>query len=170
MISIRESEMEFGPFAEDTVYQIEKSRLHESVNNVKTVEFILMKGVREKALHFVEAKSSSPRPGGMNETRFDEFVDDISKKFLHSLNLYCSAIMNRHNTVNDIPNSFKDAVFSDMAIKFVLVIKGHQIEWLPPVQEALNRKMIGYSSIWNTQITVINDEMAARYGLIATMA
>lgn len=165
MITISESGMVFGPFDETQVYHIEKSRLYNGINNVKTVEFILELG--GQTLQFVEAKSSSPRPTPDNNVDFDDFIVEISEKFLHSLNLYYSAILKRHEETNDIPNGFEKLNNENLSIKFLLVIKGHKIDWLPPICDALNRKMISYESIWNFEIAVINDDMALKRRLIS---
>lgn len=165
MITIKESGMEFGPFDESQVYHIEKSQLYKKTQNVKTVEFILNIGTN--SLQFVEAKSGSPRPVPDNNVSFENFICEISEKFLHSLNLYYSAILKRHESNNDIPNRFKNLNNEGLAIKFLLVIKGHQLEWLPPIREALNQKLISYGSIWNFEIAVINDDMALKHRLIS---
>ena len=63
--------MVFGPFEEETVFHIEKSRLYRHVNrgegNVPTAEFLLLHGLdassTASSLWIVEAKSSAPQPG-----------------------------------------------------------------------------------------------------------
>ena len=85
MIEIEESGMKFGPFEYSHIFQIEKSKLYKNLHNVRTVEFILE---NNNKLQFIEAKSSSPKPVPDNLVRFEEFIDEISQKFLHSLNLY----------------------------------------------------------------------------------
>lgn len=164
MITIYESGMRFGPFSESDIYYIEKSQLYQGISNSKTVEFILAR--RENSLYFVEAKSSSPRPTAENAVPFDVFIDEITDKFIHSLNLYYAGILKRHEVNNDIPDEFQEMEHATTNIKFLLIIKGHNIEWLPPIQEALIRKMMSYSSIWKFQIAVINDKMAVSKGLI----
>ena len=71
--------------------------------------------------------------------------------------------MGQHESNNDIPDNMKIA--ETVSIKFILVIKGHEIDWLPPIAEALNRKMKPILSIWNSQVAVFNDKMTKRYGL-----
>lgn len=164
MITITESGMTFGPYSEPCVYHLECSSLYKSVKNVKTVEFILQD--KAKSLSFVEAKSSSPKPEPANNTNFDEFIEEIRNKFLHSLNLYYAAILRRHEKTADIPTDFQNLNNEDICIKLVLVIKDHQFAWLAPIHEALCRALIPYESIWHFDIAVINDEMALKYGLI----
>lgn len=122
---------------------------------------------KTKSLSFVEAKSSSPKPEPANNTNFDEFIEEIRNKFLHSLNLYYAAILRRHEKIADIPTDFQNLNNEDISIKLVLVIKGHQFAWLAPIREALCRALIPYESIWHFDIAVINDEMALKYGLIS---
>lgn len=94
MIQINESDMLFGDFEEESVFQIENSKLHKNVGNgIKVVEFILLS--IENELSFIEAKSSSPKPVKDNIIRFNEFINEISDKFIHSFNLYYSAILQR---------------------------------------------------------------------------
>ena len=166
MIRIDESGMSFGPFHASNVFWVEKSELYQKVRNreVKTVEFIL---AEDNKLQFLEAKSSSPRPVADNKIKFDDFIDEIALKFLHSINLHYSGILGRHEEINDIPDKIKLMDNSQVSIKCILVIKGHEMAWLPPIQVALNRKMISISSIWNFEIAVINDSMAEKqYKLI----
>ena len=169
-ISISESGMMFGPFAEEEVYQIEKSNLHQEVDqgakHVKTVEFILKSGV--PSLQFVEAKSSSPRPAAAGGTaeKFDGFIEEICDKFLHSLNLYCSAVLKRHGKKNDLPLPFREMDYSQTKIIFVLVIHGHRESWLRPISEALRKRMAAYLSIWEAKVTAINEREAVKRGLI----
>ena len=157
MIIIKESEMEFGPFEENEVFQIEKSNLYKAMRNTKVVVFILQK--ESALLYFVEAKSSSPRPVPDNKDKFDEFITEIVEKFLHSINLCHAALFKRHENANDMPESIKDIDASQMKIVFVLVINGHSIDWLPPLQVALERRLQAYSSIWDVNVAVLNDSL-----------
>lgn len=170
MSIIRESGMDFGPFPDDRVFHIEKSRLYENMSgrSVKSVEFMWKKS--RNTLRFVEAKSSSPQPTAENNLRFDDFINDVSDKFLHSLNLYCSAVLERHKTVCDLPEAFRSLNAGCTAILFCLVINGHQTEWLPPIREALIRKLRPYNAIWGVEIAVFNHEMAVEKGLIRKTA
>lgn len=165
MIKIKESGMTFGPFDDSYVFWVENSKLYQKVKQckVKTVEFILVNGHK---LRFIEAKSSAPKPTFDNTTKFDDFIDQIFLKFLHSINLYYAGILGRCEASNDIPDKIKALDNRRISIKFVLVIKGHEIEWLSPIKEALTKKMVPISAIWNSDVAVINDDMALRYGLI----
>lgn len=163
MIEIEESGMKFGPFECSHVFQIEKSELYKNLHNIKTVEFILE---NNNKLQFIEAKSSSPKPVPDNLVRFEEFIDEISQKFLHSLNLYYTGVLGRHGSANDLPDPMKKINHQQVSIKFILVIKNHQDEWLLPIKDALERKMSSISSIWESQVAVINAKTAQKYKLI----
>lgn len=115
--------MIFGEFEDNKVFQIEESRLQQKVGNwIKVVEFIFISN--ENELSFVEAKSSSPRPVNDNIIRFNEFIDEISDKFIHSFNLYYSAIMKRNENYTEIDTSFFELDNTKIKFKFILVIRG----------------------------------------------
>lgn len=163
-MTISESGMTFGPYDESKVYHLEVSNLYREISNAKTVEFLLC--IRSNELSFIEAKSSSPKPEPKNNVDFENFISEIRDKFLHSLNLYYSAIQKRHKENNDIPPAFSDLDNETISINLILVIKGHQQEWLPPISDALSRALIPYASIWHFNIAVINDLIAMKHGLI----
>ena len=163
MIEIEESGMKFGPFECSHVFRIEKSKLYKSLHNIKTVEFILE---NNNKLQFIEAKSSSPKPVPDNLVCFEQFIDEISQKFLHSLNLYYTGVLGRHGSANDLPDAMKEINHQHVSIKFILVVKNHQDEWLMPIKDALEKKMRSISSIWGSQLAVINEKTAQKYKLI----
>lgn len=163
MISIKESGMNFE-FDEEMIFEIETSKLHRQVGNgIKTVEFIV--SLKDNELSFIEAKSSSPRPTKENEEKFDKFIAEISEKFLHSFNLYMSAIMKR-NTHDEIKRRFFEMDNSVVKFKFILIIKGHSIEWLAPLKDALERSLLYHNRIWKSNIILMNDELARAYNLV----
>lgn len=165
MVEINESNMVFGEFEEDKVFQIEKSKIHNKIGNgIKVVEFILLKNTNE--LNFIEAKSSSPRPTKDNLIRFDEFIGEISDKFIHSFNLYYSAILKRNENYLEINNNFFQLDNSYLKLKFILVIKNHEIDWLMPISEALKKNLSYHNTIWKSEIVVINEEIAKKHQLI----
>lgn len=181
MLEIDESGMTFGPFPESDCYRIEKSALHKSVNEksqkengIKVVEFLLLRNQpdREVQIWFVEAKSSSPRP----ETRpnFDEFIQEIQEKFVGSFSLCLATCLKRHPCFDaELPDSFRGIDLSTINFKFVLVINHHKPQWLPPLQDAMNKALRVTIKIWGlspNSVAVINDEMARQYGLIRAAA
>ncbi|UZT05436.1 MULTISPECIES: hypothetical protein [Clostridium] len=165
MIQINESNMIFGDFEEDRVFQIENSKLHKNIGNgIKVVEFILLS--KENELSFIEAKSSSPKPVKDNIIRFNEFINEISDKFIHSFNLYYSAILQRCKECEELNPSFMNLDNSQINFKFILVIKGHRTEWLMPLSDALKESIAYHNTIWKSQVVVFNDELAKKYKLI----
>ena len=165
MVRISESGMVFGEYAEENGFQIEKSKLHDKIGNgIKVVEFILIN--EPNKLNFIEAKASSPQPREDNMERFDEFIGEITDKFIHSFNLYYSGIMKRNNGYDEISNKFFDINNSEVKFKFILVIKNHKKEWLAPLSEALKRQLIVHNTIWKSEVIVINEDMAREYKLI----
>lgn len=166
MKSIIESKMVFE-FEEEQVFCIENSRLQRGVGDgIKTVEFILNR--KENLLEFIEAKSSSPRPTKENNERFETFMDDIADKFIHSFNLYYSAIHGRYET-EEINQPFFEIELHKVRYRFILIIKGHRIEWLLPLQEALHRKLQYHISIWKSEVILMNEEVAKDKKLIISV-
>ena len=169
MITIPESGMRFGPFNKDRVFRIETSTLYATAGEgIRSVEFLL---VREpKSLIFLEAKSSSPNPDSEPAERFSCFIREIAEKFIHSFELYYSAILKRHEQNNDIPDFFKHLDNGTISIVFCLVIKGHKIDWLPCIHAALRREIAPYIAIWGITVAVFNDQLAKEYHLIDVTA
>lgn len=165
MVEIKESNMIFGDFEDNSIFQIEKCKLYKKIGNgIKVVEFILL--TNENELNFIEAKSSSPRPTKENFIRFNEFIDEISDKFIHSFNVYYSAILKRNNHYEEIPDNFLKVDNRKIKFKCILVIKGHKIEWLLPISDSLKKKMSYHNVIWKSDIIVMNDDIAKDYNLV----
>lgn len=164
MLEIIESGMLFE-FPESELFQIEKSELYNKIanNGIKTVEFVIR--LNENKLGFIEAKSSSPRPGsGVNEP-FEKFIDEICDKFMHSFHLYLSAILGRHQEHN-MSNSLVEMDASKIQFDFFLIIKGHEIEWLLPIKDAFEKSLLFHRKIWNSNVIVLNEQIAMKRNLI----
>ena len=163
MIRVVESNMIFE-FEEKHIFQIKNSNLHSSLGDgIKTVEFVV--SVKPDEILFVEAKSSSPQPKAENKERFDEFIDEISDKFIHSFNMYLTSVLKR-NLVDKIPDKLLNIELETAKFKFILIIKGHKIEWLQPLKDAFDRIMIDYNKIWKSSVIIMNDEIAKEFKLI----
>ena len=163
MIRVVESNMIFE-FEEKHIFQIENSNLHSNLGDgIKTVEFVV--SVKPDEILFVEAKSSSPQPKAENKERFDEFIDEISDKFIHSFNMYLTSVLKR-NLVDKIPDKLLNIELETAKFKFILIIKGHKIEWLQPLKDAFDRIMIDYNKIWKSSVIIMNDEIAKEFKLI----
>ncbi len=154
MVTFEESKMVFS-FPEEDVYRVEKSPLLAEVE-LKATECVVS---RQGALLFVEAKSSTPRP--QTAEKFESFIGEITDKFRHSLMFY-NAVMLRHNG-EGLPVNLKKVNLADVKYTFVLVVYGHQLEWLPPLMDALRSRMRHTLRLWNipdVAVKVMNDRMA----------
>ncbi len=174
VIRIEESGMVFE-FDDDRVFQIENSELQKSLNEgIKTVECIVR--VDNDILQFIEAKSSSPRPyKNVNDTsekvdeekkeKFDKFISDICEKFVHSFDMYMSTVHKR-NTDNSINGEFYKIKYDTVKFKFILIIKGHEIEWLQPLSDEIKLKLKYHNSIWKSDVVLLNEKMAMQRGIV----
>lgn len=163
MRQVRESEMLFE-FEENQIFLIENSRLHNEVGEgIKSVEFVV--SLNEQEFTFIEAKSSSPKPTKENQEKFDTFINDVSDKFVHSFNMFLTAILRRYHD-ETIPRNFLEMNKEQAVFKFILIIKGHQIEWLQPLQDAFSKSLLNMRKIWKSNVIVMNEEMARDYNLI----
>ena len=178
MMTIAESGMTFGPFAETHCFQIENSLLHNSVQpGVQIAEFLLIQngqGNLPPQVWIVEAKSSTPNPGsplpGAAET-FSDFIAEIRDKLLNALTLGVTACIGRHaNAGQVLPQAFTGLPLDRTVFRLVLVINGHKAEWLPPLQDALTQALRDTSRTWDLgagSVVVMNDTLARQRGLIA---
>ena len=139
--------MVFGPFEEETVFHIEKSRLYRHVSrgegSVPTAEFLLLHGLdassTASSLWIVEAKSSAPRPGNVED--FKKFIQEINAKLASSFSLTMAALLGRHPSHNDLPRSFLKQAYASISIQLILVLREHKKEWLEPVSDALHKNI-----------------------------
>lgn len=175
MITITESSMTFGPFPKENVFLIEKSPCYVRLWNcqgVKTCEFILL---RSDKLFFIEAKTSSPRKTlvpressgapSPQELNFRAYITDIVQKMIDSLNIYASILLGKTGKREELqcPDTLKKLSLENVDIVPMLVIKNAEKDWLFPLQDALNRQLKGFFSIWGIrQIVVINEELAVK--------
>lgn len=168
---IIESEMTFGPYQDGYCFYIEKSNTYRAIQDgVQISEFLLIRSNQNEISNVwvVEAKKSSPKPG--NSTDFDEFIDEIKEKLANGLTLGIAACLLRHKSAeNELPSQFRQLNLSESSFRLVLVIKGHQESWLPPLQDALKKALCATVKTWAlpaTAVSVINDSMARKEGLI----
>lgn len=166
-VAIKESGVTFGPFLQDDCFCIEKHQCHKETTNVKPVEFLLLRRDKKKkpVIWAIEAKSSSPK------SDFDEFIEDIKEKFIHSFLLTMAACLNRHSELchNQLPSNFKTLPFGIVDFCFVLVIPTHKDDWLSPLKTALEESMKPLINSWNLSsesVKVFNEQFAKDAGLI----
>lgn len=169
---IKESNMEFGEFASEDVFQMEHSKLHASFGDgIKTVEFVLLKD--DNKILFVEAKTTCPNRDNRYESeekaeKFEEYFEDISDKFIDSLQMMLNAYLQRNKYVDGIGNNLmKQGICSKVKFCFVLVIKNaDNEEWLAGPKEELEMRLLRWRKLWNVNIAVLNEKLAVKYGLI----
>ncbi len=164
-----ESNMVFGPFEEADIFEIEKSNVNQMIgSHIRTVEFIMRKEGRhqEEQILFIEAKSSTPQKQ-ISTMRYDEFITEISEKFIQSFEIYHALKCNRYHTDVNMGEHLMRQEWDKVHIKFVLIIHGHKKEWLSPLREALMKNMGIHLKIWKSTVVVLNDEMAKRRKLIS---
>ena len=170
MITITESEMHFGQYQEESVFQIEKCDLYRRLapEQVKCCEFLLF---RQGKLCFLEAKKSCPnqitaQSSAEKQRKYKEYIDGIVTKMRHSLALYANILLHNQSSA-DIPDTFCTQDLSQCKIQLILVVKNAEMSWLVPLQEKLNSEMHADLKIWNIQrFFVINEETAKRKGFI----
>ncbi len=154
-------------FNTNSTFYIEKSPSYTDLGSgIKSVEFIRRK---DKALLFIEAKTSFPNPSN-NEERFSSESKDITEKFIHSLNLYASIALGLR--AEDI-SATKNVNEVNTEVKLVLVIREHEMVWCKKVQKKialLLNKDAYFREIWRPQVIVINHNTAIELGLAEDIA
>lgn len=164
MLQILESGMTFGYFEPEQVFRIENSLLHNQIGSgVKCVEFILLK--KPDKLLFVEAKSSSPK-AETSWDRYNEFLSEITDKFVHSFDMLSALQYRRLDDQNQAGSDIKNITYESICFVFILVVNGHKEAWLLPLQEELNRKLRYHRSIWKSRVIVLNEKIAKKYNLV----
>ena len=160
MITINESGVTFGEFDPSNVLKIENVVDKKGIRNVKSVEFVLLRG---ENLIFLEAKSSVPRDSDM-------FFYEIRDKMLHSMSLFISSNIGRNEwLVKNLPMNLKGLSVLKKNFVFVLVIPNAPTINLPPLTEKLRRFLSVESKLWGiktTSIYVLNSETAFKKKLI----
>lgn len=166
-VFLTESGMTFGPFDADCFYHIEKAEEWKKLydNGCKISECVVYRRNKNAWLS-IEAKTTlanphSPLDGGES---FRNEIEEISEKLENSLDIFLKARL-----CNYTPEGFEQIDFRNAEIVFVLVIRNHQYDWLINVTEALNQEIqrqIRFNRLWNVRVLAINEETAARYGLV----
>ncbi len=167
-LPITESGMKFGPFNEENVFYIEKSRIYKKTDkSFKIAEFILLSN-NSKEIKIVEAKKSSPKPENIES--LDHYLSNISEKLANTLNFYIALKIKRHPTgYDEMPAPLQNTSIDNLKFKLILVINGHEDAWLPPIKDVLYQKMKPFCKIWNLSsdpVIVLNDEWARQFQLI----
>ena len=164
--TITESGMTFGPFPDSGVFSIEKSTLYRSnflSHGIKTCEFVLL---RNKTIYFIEAKTSCPNHNTAMENdekrvKLDEFVKDVSQKMRDSLNLFTSILL-KLNHSNELPKDMENLNLSNIQIRFVLVVKNAQNDWLIHYPDVFQNELRNEMKIWRIPTFAVITETKAR--------
>lgn len=164
MITITESGLAFGPFAESNLYHIEKSSEYRQIEQgTKIAEFIFWKESNQK-LVVLEAKTSLADAVG-NPAAFRIQIDAICEKFLNSLDLYLSSALKKH-----LHPHFDAIDYRAVEFRFILVICEHDFDGIRHVNDAMNlslAKALRLRKIWSYSCCVINAHQAQKRGLLA---
>lgn len=163
-VHLEESNMKFGPFAEDELFILEKCSIYQMNScGIQIAEFALVKPKKgNQGVYVIEAKSSSPKPG--SEQNFDQYIKEIYTKFINSFYLITAVTLKRHKCqTGEVPTKLANLNLTIADFRFVLVINGHKDEWLPQIQDSLKSALIPFQKMWNCNpdfVAVINDQKA----------
>ncbi|MDZ4287820.1 MAG: hypothetical protein U0984_07670, partial [Prosthecobacter sp.] len=170
-VTIEESGMVFGPYNEGECFRIEASEAYRAIQTgVMMAEFLLIRNSSDRrAVWIIEAKSRSPHAGA--KQRFDEFIGELREKLVNALHLGLASCLGRHRAAeHQLPQAFRDLDLKVVAFRLIVVIKGHEDDWLPPLDDALNAALNATIKTWAlgaNSVVVINDRLARARGLIS---
>lgn len=165
-ITITESDMTFGEYDYNHVFQIGKCSQYEPKlknSGIKITEFILLK---DKKLLMIEAKKSCPNYAACKDSKekrqkYDEYISSITSKFKNTLNLYISIILNRYPK-DGLSDKFNTLDHSTLDLVFVLVVKNAEPQWLTHYQDVLKRNLAEEIKVWKIKSLIVINEDAAR--------
>lgn len=165
-VIISESDMRFGEYEPEQVFQLEKSPQYTEKlrpNGIKSCEFILRRGNK---LYFVEAKKSCPMQIAADTpeekiAKYNAYIQDIVLKMRHSLNLYCNIVLERYTT-KGVSELLREKNMSNLEIRLVLVVKNAKKEWLVPFQDVFRKQLQDELRIWKIPDFIIINEVTAR--------
>ena len=168
-VTILESEMQFGEYKENQVFQIEKSEQYTKKlrqRGVRCCEFLLL---RDNKLCFIEAKKSYPDPliGCSSDERKEQYHKDIREiveKMRHSLELYANILLKRYSQegVSELMRNVET-----LEMRLILVIKNADASWIAPLQDVFRKELRAEMQIWKIpDFIILNEEQARKKHLI----
>ena len=166
-VIISESDMQFGEYKQEQVFQLEKSSQYTKKlrpNGIKSCEFILR---RDNKLYFVEAKKSCPKKieaetSEEKRRKYEEYIYDIVLKMRHSLYLYSNILLERYDA-EGMSELLREKNLSELEIRLVLVVKNAEKGWLVPFQDVFRNVLQDELRIWKIPgFSVINEDTARR--------
>lgn len=165
-LTIRESGVDFGPFAPDNIFELEKVLKELNFgDHVSMVEFIVRKdSPARNSIVFVEAKSSIPR-------QHDSFMSEIRTKMQHAISTWFAAVAGRHPKVlAKIPAKLNQTEHLKLPLECFLVIPGVPDSMLPQFSEKFRQTLVSERKLWSipdVNIQVLNEKKAQKVGLIS---
>ena len=97
-----------------------------------------------------------------NYKRFQEEINNICDKFIHSLNLFASIKIGVNEEI--FANDF--ALPETLSLVFMLVIKNHESSWCRHIKSKLISTLSSYyKKIWKPEVHVLNHETAIKQNL-----
>jgi len=151
-------------FIADNTLHIEESELYKNVGEgVRSVEFVRIK---DGNLLPVEARTTFPNPNNPckdNKARFQNEIDEICDKFMHSLNMLSSIELGV--TAETYPDDF--LLPEETSLVFMLVVKNHEFKWLGSIKNKIEANLARYlKNIWRPKVLVLNQNAAIKQGLV----
>lgn len=130
----------------------------------------LIRNEKEKVLQ-LEVNTADFFDNLEKRLKHDDFFDDIKGKFKDTLSLFVAIRSNLHDKTDmELPENFRRFQLSEMCFRFILVIKKHELKWLPELQSKVEKELNSMLKIWNLSpisVEVLNEERAKKRGLIA---
>ena len=123
LITIEESDMSFGSYSSDEIFDIEESNIHKNMRQegVQTTEFLLFKIKKNQpTVLIIEAKRTAPKV--LNQTRIDKFVKTEKEKITPETDItrFFDTLEKRLKHVeffNDIKGKFRDTLALFIAMR-----------------------------------------------------
>lgn len=163
-VIIRESDMVFGDYLKESVFQIEKSAQYNEKlmkNGVRSCEFILRRGDK---LFFIEAKKSCPNQIDANSSeekkiKYHEYIQEIVEKMRHSLDMYANILLKRYSQ-DGVSAQLKD--IENLEMRLILIVKNAERSWLDPFRDKFRKELRKEMQIWKIPDFIILNEEQAR--------
>ena len=166
-VIIPESDMKFGEYKENQVFQIEESTQYTEKlrqQGARCCEFILL---RSNKLCFIEAKKSYPDPIGgplKDEKQYYRDIKEIAEKIRHSFDLYVNILLNRYSQ-DGVSEEMKKV--ENLEMRLILVVKNADKSWIVPLQDIFRKELNAEMRIWKVpDFFILNEEQARKKHLI----
>lgn len=166
---IPESGVKFGPFNDEQLFWIEKSKFYDNGSKgCRTVEFLYVNEKRTM-ITIVEAKTTAPNINNPeSKSNVQKYIHELEQKIYHTLAMYFGLSIGRHEDIfSELPEKIRKASLKSVRLNVVLVITNFEDEWVEEWNDLLNSELKGLKNAWNNlTITVLNETMAKEIELI----